>query len=125
MYYSESYQNLNKHALIILQYVLFQFEINEVPKRRGSGKKEYQISKHDELNLPYSMFRKSPFFMGNSSITKAIKMLLAHGFLEVTNQGGREKGHRSSYCYIEEWKTWKRGDEPKRKSSGYRRGFTK
>lgn len=108
MYYSEAYQNLNKYSMLILQYILFQFEIVEVPKQRGSGKKEYEISKHGEINLPYLMFRKSPFKMGNSSITKAISLLLAHGFLEVKNQGGREKGHRSVYSYIEVWRDWKR-----------------
>lgn len=122
MFYSEAYHKLNKNAILLLQYVQFQFRI----VKDKSNKKNYIITNQDNITLPYSLFKKSPFNFANSSMTKAIDLLLWYGFLTIKEQGGREKGHATIYGYVEKWKTWKNGDGKCEERKPYRKtGFTK
>ncbi len=125
MFYSEAYHNLNYPSVLILNYVLFQLKWIDASRRKDK-KSNYTCTNKDEINLPYSMLKESPFKLGNSTITRSIDLLLSRGFLSVKEQGGREKGHASVYSYVEKWKDWKKGDADIEKRQPYRtRGFTK
>ena len=125
MFYSEAYHNLNYPSVLILNYVLFQ--LKWVDASRPKDKKSNYISTNqDEIKLPYSTFKKSPFNFSNSTVTRSIDLLLSRGFISVKEQGGREKGHVSIYSYVEKWKGWKNGDSDIEKRRPYRaRGFLK
>lgn len=121
MVYSEAYQDLGAPALKVLSYVLLQLKWENTSR---SKKANWVCTNKKEINLLYSTFKKKPFCMGNQSITNALDSLLAHGFISVNQQGGREKGHVSTFSYSDKWQSWKKGQEPFETRKPFRkRGF--
>ena len=121
MVYSEAYQDLGAPALKVLSYVLLQLRWENTSRTK---KANWICTNRKEIKLLYSNFRKKPFSMGNQTITNAIDSLLAHGFISVYEQGGRDKGHMSMFSYSEKWKEWSKGQEPFETRKPFRkRGF--
>ena len=103
--YSKAYQTLNASSIKMLSYVLLQ--------------------KKKEFNLLYTHFSKTPFNMNPNTINRSIDLLLAHGFIEVIQQGGRYKNDASLYKKTENWKTWEIGDIVHKRKPLKKRGFCK
>lgn len=47
-----------------------------------------------------------------STITRAIKSLMARGFLEAVSVGGHGKGDMTVYRLAHDWRLWRKGDPP-------------
>ncbi len=123
MVYSEAYNKLNAPTLRMLSYVILQLKW-ENTARSKARKNNWIITNKDEILLQYSTFQNRPFKMGIRTITMSLDSLLAHGFISVSKQGGKAKGHRSIYSYSEKWFDWKEGDEPIEIRKPYaKRGF--
>lgn len=122
MLYSNALQDLNAPTIKILWYALFQFDWVNLAKH--GEKARYVPTYATPFQLLYSTFKNSPFNMKPGTITRSIDSLLAHGFIKVTEQGGRCYGHQSKYRYIESWKNWKEGDVLNKRQPFFARGFT-
>lgn len=102
--YSDAFNSLTGQAVKILLYAKLQFKWEQA----GRGKKFTRS--YSPFTLPFITFRKKPFNMGPNTISKAITCLLERGFIEVVSQGGRCKGHTTTYKMSDKWIGWKEGD---------------
>jgi len=114
---SDAFRTLTKTETDL---VLFVWQRREYRKRRK--KSDPVINTWEPLNgnsmtLPHVAIVDF-FSQGNepppvgSTITRAIKKLMARGFLEAISVGGNGKGDMTVYRLAYEWRVWRKGDPP-------------
>ena len=66
------------------------------------------MTNRDNIKAPYVEI-KDRLEYSKKTIWTAFKEILAHGFLEVVENGGGCKGDCKIYKISEKWRTWKKG----------------
>ena len=105
LYVSSAFRALRPATRDIL--ILIYFEINLTSSKKR-GKYTSVIVNRFEIKLPYAEIQ---IRLGYSKKTVwiAFKEILAHGFLEVVENGGGCKGDCKVYKISENWREWKQG----------------
>ena len=92
VWFSEAFKKLPRSAIDLLQ--CFATEIRKKQSKRKNGK--WEITNNGELSCTESQFRKLTGYSKGTYI-KVRNLLIEHGFLKITYQGGGGSGDRSMY----------------------------
>ena len=124
MLQSDAFRCLTRSAVDVL---LFTLSRRQYP---SNGRDYWHPLNENGIRIGYETIReffgtgkrKSP---NKATINKAIKELMAAGFIDLVHQGGKGKGDTSTYRLADEWMEWREGDDPVFTREPKRQGFTR
>jgi hypothetical protein len=105
LFVSDAFRSLKPASRDILALIYFEVKLTSAKKR---GKYTPVILNRDNIKAPYVEIQERLGY-SKKTIWTAFKEILAHGFLEVVENGGGCKGDCKVYKISEKWREWKQG----------------
>ncbi len=105
LYVSGAFRALKPATRDILILIYFEVKLTSAKKR---GKYTPTIVNRDSVKAPYAEIQERLGY-SKKTVWIAFKEILAHGFLEVVENGGGCKGDCNIYKISEKWRAWEQG----------------